>query len=48
MQDIYVRDFVFVKNLLELYMIEKYLGEGYKIETAVSSILFFFFWKYVA
>lgn len=41
MQDIYVRDFVFVKNLLELYMIEKYLGEGYKIETAVSSILFF-------
>lgn len=41
MQDIYVRDFVFVKNLLELYMIEKYLDEGYKIETAVSSIPFF-------
>lgn len=31
-----------MKNLLELYMIEKYLGEGYKIETAVSSIPFFF------
>lgn len=38
MQDVYVRDFVLMKNLLELYIIEKYLGGGYKIGTAVSSI----------